>query len=158
MTTWQKTTLFLLRLALGWLFFYAGITKIMNPEWSAAGYLQGAQTFAGFYHWLAQPTILPIVNFLNEWGALILGLSLLLGLFVRLSTLFGALLMLLYYLPILEFPYVGHNGFIVDEHMVYALALLVLGSLHAGRVWGLEIWCSNLPLCSKYPRLRWWLG
>ena len=158
MTSWQRTTLFLLRLSLGWLFLYAGISKIFNPAWSAAGYLHGAKTFTGLYEWLAQPGILPVVNVLNEWGALLLGVSLLLGIFVRLSTVLGAVLMLLYYIPILEFPYVGEHAFLVDEHIVYALALLVLGSLRAGRVWGLETWCSNLPICSRYPRLQWWLG
>lgn len=158
MTRWQRTTLFLLRLSLGWLFFYAGISKLFNPSWSAAGYLHGAKTFAGLYEWLAQPGLLPVVNLLNEWGALLLGVSLLLGVFVRISTALGAVLMLLYYVPILEFPYIGKNAFLVDEHIVYALALLVLGSLRDGRIWGLETWCSRLPICARYPRLRWWLG
>jgi thiosulfate dehydrogenase (quinone) large subunit len=158
MTTSQSRILFLLRLALGWLFFYAGITKILNPTWSAAGYLQGAKTFTGLYHWFTQPGILPVINLINEWGLLLIGISLLLGIFVRLSTVSGAVLMLLYYFPGLTFPYIGQNSFIIDEHIIYAIALLLLGSLQAGRIWGLENWCSNLPICSKYPRLRWWLG
>lgn len=150
--------IFLLRIGIGWLFFYAGITKVLNPAWSAVGYLQGAKTFTGFYEWLMQPGILPVINFINEWGLLLIGISLLLGVFVRLSTAFGAVLMLLYYFPVLTFPYIGQNSFIVDEHIIYALALLLLGALRAGRTWGLETWCSSLPICSKYPRLRWWLG
>ena len=68
MDRFQKIILFLLRVGTGWLMFYAGITKILNPAWSAAGYLKGAKTFVGFYNWLAQPDILPVVNFINEWG------------------------------------------------------------------------------------------
>lgn len=158
MTAGQRYALFALRISLGWLFFYAGVTKVLNPDWSAAGYLQSAKTLTGLYHWFAQPGVLPIVNFINEWGALLIGVSLLLGIFVRLSTTAGALLMLLYYVPVLEFPYIGQNSFLIDEHIIYAAALLLLGSLSAGRVWGLETWCSHLPICSKYPRLRWWLG
>lgn len=158
MTQSQRVTVVALRLSLGWLFFYSGITKVLNPEWSAAGYLQGAKTFTPLYQWLLQPEVLPVVNFLNEWGQLLLGIALLLGVFVRLSGVLGVILMLLYYLPVLDFPYIGRNAFIVDEHVIYALALLVLATFRAGRVWGLENWCSQLPICSKYPRLRWWLG
>lgn len=154
----QKISLFLLRISLGWLFFYAGITKIINPAWSAAGYLKGAKTFAGFYQWIAGPSLLPVTNFVNEWGLTLLGASLILGISVRLSTMLGALLMLLYYLPILSFPYPNPHSYIVDEHIIYIFALLLLGSLRAGRVFGLEQWCSNLPICSRFPKLRSWLG
>jgi len=155
---WERITLFALRIAIGWLMFYAGITKILNPEWSAGGYLGGAKTFAGFYGWLASSAMLPLVNFINEWGLTLLGLSLILGLFVRLFSVFGGVLMLLYYLPILDFPYPNAHSFIVDEHIVYALLLFFFAAARAGRVWGLENWCGRLPLCSRFPRLREWLG
>ena len=155
----MRIYIFLLRIALGVLFFYAGITKVLNPNWSAAEYLKGAKTLPEVYQFLMQPEILPIINFINEWGLTLLGVSLLLGVFVRLSTKLGALLMLLYYIPILKFPYVGTNSFLVDQHIIYILSLLLLGAAKAGRVvWGLEEWCSNLPICSKYPKLRDWLG
>ncbi|OGF62601.1 hypothetical protein A3C77_03745 [Candidatus Giovannonibacteria bacterium RIFCSPHIGHO2_02_FULL_45_13] len=138
--------------------FYAGITKILDPNWSAAGYLKGAKTFVGFYQWLLQPNILPALNFVNEWGLTLLGISLVFGVFVRLSSVLGAILMLLYYFPILQFPYPNPYSYIVDEHIIYTLALLFLASLRAGRIWGLENWCSSLPVCSRFPRLRNWLG
>ena len=154
----DKLYIFLLRISLGILFFYAGITKVLNPNWSAAGYLKGAKTLTEFYNFLLQPNILPIINFVNEWGLTLLGISLLLGVVVRLSSKLGALLMLLYYFPILNFPYVGTNSFLVDEHIILIFSLLLLGSLKAGRVWGFEKWCSSLPICSKYPKLRDLLG
>ena len=157
-TRFQKISLFLLRILAGWLFFYAGITKVLNPEWSAAGYLKGAKTFVGFYQWFINPGILPIINFVNEWGLTLLGISLILGIGVRLSSILGVILMFLYYLPILDFPYPNPHSFLVDEHIIYASVLLLLASFRAGRVWGLENWCSNLPVCSKFPRLREWLG
>ncbi len=130
---------------------------MLNPEWSAAGYLRGAKTFTDFYQWLATPGVLPFVNFVNEWGLTLLGVSLIAGVFVRLSSFLAALLMLLYYLPMLNFPYPNSYSFIVDEHIIYISALLLLASFRAGRVWGLENWCSNLPICSRFPRLREWL-
>ncbi|MFY9463143.1 MAG: DoxX family protein [Candidatus Sungiibacteriota bacterium] len=158
MTQWQKISLFLLRISMGWLFFWAGITKILNPAWSAVGYLHNAKTFADFYTWLASPAMLPLINFVNAWGLTLLGVSLILGIGVRLSAFFGAALMILYYIPILDFPYPNPRAFIIDEHIIYALALILLAALRAGRIGGLENWCANLPLCAKFPRLRAWLG
>lgn len=154
----MKIYIFFLRISFGILFFYAGITKVINPNWSAVGYLKGAQTLSEFYNFLLQPSILPIINFINAWGLTLLGISLLLGIFVRLSSRLGALLMLLYYIPILHFPYVGTNSFLVDQHIIYIFSLLLLGSVKAGRYLGLEKWCSSLPICSKYPKLRKLLG
>lgn len=158
MNTFQKISLFLLRVSMGWFIFYAGITKVLNPEWSAAGYLKGAKTFVGFYEWLLQPNILPSINFLNEWGLTLVGMALILGLFVRLGSIFGAALMVLYYFPILNFPYPNPYTFLIDDHIIYALVMILLATLRAGRVWGLENWCSSLPICSRYPKLRNLLG
>ncbi len=147
----------LLRMALGFLFFYAGITKVLNPAWSAAGYLGHAQAFAGFYSWLASPGIIPIINFVNAWGLTLLGVSLILGIGVRLSSILGAVLMLLYYLP-LGFPYPNANAFIVDEHIIYGLTLLFFAAIHAGRIGGLETWCTHLPICRTFPKMRAWIS
>ncbi len=136
--------LFLLRVSMGWLLFYAGITKVLNPQWSAGGYLQNAKTFSGFYQWLATPEMLPFTNFLNEWGLTLLGVALLIGAFVRWAGILGAVLMLLYYFPIFEFPYAGEHSYIVDDHIIYALVLLLLAFSGAGKILGLG---------KKFPRL-----
>lgn len=138
--------------------FYAGITKVLNPEWSAAGFLKGAKAFTGFYNFFLQPEILPVVNFLNAWGLTAIGLALMLGVGVRLASVFGAGLMFLYYFPILEFPHAGPYAFLVDEHIMYILIFCALFVFRAGRFWGLETWCSNLPICSQYPKIRAWIG
>src|SRR3989344_5476405 len=132
MTNIQKYSLFFLRISLGWLFFYAGITKVLNPEWSAAGYLKGAKTFAPFYQWLLTPSVLPVIDFLNEWGLTLIGVS------VRWGSYAGILLMVLYYLPILQFPKVGDHSYIVDEHIIYIFAFLALVGFDAGKTWGFE--------------------
>ena len=150
MTKYQKVSLFALRLAMGWMFFYSGITKVINPEWSAAGFLNNAKTFTGLYQWFAQPGMLPVTNFLNEWGLTLVGASLILGVFVRLGSVFGIVLMLLYYFPRLQFPYPDPNSFIVDSHIIYAFSLLVLAVFGAGNTWGLA---SKLP-----PRLKKWMS
>lgn len=154
----SRIWLFILRLSLGWVMFYAGITKVLNPEWSAAKYLAGAKTFAGFYQALTSPGVLPFINFVNEWGLTLLGLSLIFGLFVRLSSVLGAVLMILYYFPVLAFPKVGQNAYLIDDHIIYALVLVYFASIRAGRFWGLESWCANLPVCQKFSGYRKYLG
>lgn len=134
----QQKVLFLARVVLGWLIFYAGITKVLNPEWSAKGYLLSAKTFSSFYAWLASDSILPIVNFLNEWGLTLIGLSLIIGALVRLSSLFGVLIMILYYFPVLTFPKVGDHSYLVDDHIVYAVILILFVAFHAGLYYGLD--------------------
>lgn len=125
-TTFQRTMLFILRVAAGWLLFYAGITKVLDPNWSAAGYLSTAKTFPGFYAFLASPEILPITNLLNAWGLTILGALLILGILVRFAAPLAALMMLLYYFVILDFPHPNAHSYIVDEHIIYAFVFLVL--------------------------------
>src|SRR3989344_4050369 len=71
-----KLAVFLSRVALGILFFYAGIVKVLNPNWSAAGYLNSAKTFPGLYHWFASAGNIGWINFMNEWGLTLVGVAL----------------------------------------------------------------------------------
>lgn len=157
MEKWQKIFLTLLRVALGVLFLYAGVTKLVSPAWSAAGYLQGAKTFGSFYLLLASPGVLPVINFINQWGLTLLGVSLILGAGVRLSAPLGAVLMLLYYFPVLQFPYIAPHSLLVDDHIIYALALLVLYGFRAGRILGAGAVCGSWPLCRRFPKFHAWL-
>ena len=120
---------------MGILFFWAGYTKLINPDWSAAGYIAGSKTFTGFYTWLLQPNILPTVNFLNEWGLTLIGAALILGIFVRLASFFGIVIMVLYYLPI----YPPTNG-LIDMHIVFATVFLVFMAFGAGQILSLNTW------------------
>jgi len=153
----QKYSLLALRLTLGWMFFYAGITKVLDPAWSAAGYISSAKTFAGFYNLLLQPNILPLINFVNEWGLTLLGISLILGICVRLSSSLGVVLMMLYYLAALDFPYPNTHAFIVDEHIIYSAALIYLAVISAGRSFGVDRYLADLKIWEKFPRFKNWL-
>lgn len=153
----EKVTLLLVRLTLGWMFLYAGISHLIDPKFSASGYISGAKTFSALYLWLATPGPLSVIDFVIPWALLLLGLSLIVGLFVRLSSTLGAILMVLFYFPVLAFPFVSHS-FLVDEHIIYAAILLFLAQIRAGQYWGLDAWCRKLPTCSRYPKLMNWLG
>ena len=152
MTSLQKFFLFVSRITVGWMFFYAGITKVLDPQWSAEGYLKGAKTFTWFFQMLLDPSVLPIINFMNKWGLTLLGISLILGLFVRFSSLLGVLLMALYYIA-LGFPYHNPHSYIVDEHIIYISILLFFAAVKAGRVFGLDG-----KRVHHHSGLRRWLG
>ncbi|GEM_PF-161882 len=135
MSQHAKLALTLLRIIVGWLFLYAGMTKLLDPEWSAAGYLKSAQTFPWLYHWLASASNLAWVNFLNVWGQLLIGMALITGTMTVAASYSAIVMMLLFYFPVLKFPAVGH-GLLVDEHIIYAAALWVLATMKAGEYYG----------------------
>lgn len=124
-------TLTILRIALGILFLFAGITKL--GDWTASGYLMGVTgPFAGFFQSLAGSVV---VDQLNIWGLLFIGISLILGLFVRPASFFGIVVMLLYYLSGFE-----HNtaSGLIDQHIIYILTFLVFLSGGIGHIYGLD--------------------
>ena len=134
-----------LRIIIGWHFLYEGLVKLGNPAWSAAGYLEQSNwILAGFFHWIAaSPGVLAVVDFINIWGQILIGLGLFLGLFTRISAFSGAALLGLYYLAIP--PFVGSiasglegNYLIVDKNLIEAVTLVVIGLLPTGIVLGLD--------------------
>jgi len=151
-------TLLLLRLSLGWMMLYAGVTKLFDPGWSAAGYLAHAQTFPAFFAWFARPEVLPFTNALNEWGITLVGISLLLGAATRAGAFFGILLMLLYYFPALAFPYPNAYSFIVDDHLIYAAAFALLMALRAGTFFGLDAFLSRASFVQRSRVLKFIFG
>src|SRR3989344_1973749 len=137
MTKYQKFALVALRLTMGSLFLYAGVSKIADSSWSAIGYINSAVNFSSFFQMLTSGSILPIINIVNEVGLTLLGVSLLTGTLVGLSAPLGALLMLLYYL-VLPFPWPNAHALVVDEHIIYIFGLLVLAAFRSGEVSGLD--------------------
>lgn len=138
--------LVLLRVLIGWHFLYEGIVKVLNPNWSSLGYLMDSQGFlAGFFHSLASnPNVLQVVDFLNMYGLLAIGLGLILGCFTQIATVAGMLLLALYYLS--HIPFVGASYALptdgsylwVDKTLIELIALAVLFVLPTGRYIGLD--------------------
>ena len=102
----QLTALVVLRMLIGWHFLYEGVAKLSNPLWSSVGYLQESQGwFSGLFTGLASnPGMLSLVDNLNQWGLMAIGLALLLGCFVRVASISGMVLLALYYLAAPPFP------------------------------------------------------
>jgi len=146
----------LIRLSLGWLFLFSGISKINNPNWTAANYIKSAKTFPGLYEWFASPENIGWVNLLNEWGMALIGAALILGIAVRPASLAGFMLMLLYYFPILDFPKAG-EAYIVDQHIIYAFCLLFIATVRAGQFLGIDGLIVNTS-SSQGKLTRWIFG
>jgi len=96
---WKDVLLTVLRMAIGWHFLYEGVSKLFMMNWTSQSYLDNTVGFlSGFYHWLAaSPALLKIVDLLNIYGLILIGLGLFVGLFVRLASLSGVVLLTLYY-------------------------------------------------------------
>jgi thiosulfate dehydrogenase [quinone] large subunit len=106
-TPLHRSLILFFRLAMGWTFLYAGVTQtFIDPNWSAASFLAHTKTFHFIYGTMVGSSLMPVIDFCVKWGHLPIGLSLVSGLMVRLSGVFGILLMLVYWTAHLDFPYV----------------------------------------------------
>ena len=134
----------LLRMAIGWHFLYEGMAKLIDPRWTAAGYLRNASGFlAGWFHHLgADPKILHWIDILNIGGLLCIGLALLIGVSARLASAFGAALLLLYYLAVPPWPGTdvgpGSEGhyLLVNKNLLEMIALLAFALIPAAWTYG----------------------
>lgn len=142
------------RICIAWTFLYAGASEIYT-HFNAAGFLAATKTFHAFFMLFASPELLPYTNFLVQWGHFLIGLSLLVGLLVRVSSVFAVLLLIMYYFGHMDFPYVESSvNFIMDYHLVYCGVLVYLIAVRAGRVCGLDGWLERQPLVERHTCLQ----
>lgn len=147
---YAATAVVSLRLIMGWLFLYSGITKVLDPEWTASGYLMHAvpegNPFAGIWTTLAG---IPLVDILFQFGLTLVGLGLILGAFTRWNAFWGSVMMLLIWASSLPLE----HGIVVDEHIVYIVVLFGLSAVGAGRIAGLDPSLES-ALANDIPWLR----
>lgn len=158
----KQLFLVLLRIGIGWIFFWAFIDKLFGLGFSTTpdkswltghsptyGFLKMGTTgpFKSIFESLAGN---PIVDWLFMMGLLGIGLALMLGVARKISTLSATILLFLMWIA--AFP-PKTNPFL-DEHIIYIFALQVLFQLHSGEVMGLGNWWNNLPLVKKNRWLR----
>jgi len=142
----QSVFLVLLRIFIGWHLLYEGIAKLLIPDWSSEGYLMSSKwIFSGLFHSLAaNEAALNIVDFLNVWGLILIGLGLVLGLFTRYASIAGMVLLFFYYIAHPPFlgtdigiPREGHYMFI-DRNLVEIIGLGLLAVFPSGLYFGLD--------------------
>ena len=133
-STYREFPLALVRIVIGWHFLYEGWTKLLYPGWTSSGYLKASSgPFAGFFQWLASnDTVIQIMDQLNIWGLIFIGLALMLGVLIRPAALSGIALLALYYFaypplfaPITRGVSEG-NYLIVNKNLIELFALAVV--------------------------------
>jgi thiosulfate dehydrogenase (quinone) large subunit len=145
-SNWQIFSLTFLRVLIGWHFLFEGLMKLYTPGWTAKSYLEGSVgPFSSIFHALASnPTILSVVNNMNEWGLVIIGLGLFIGLFEKPLKFAGIALLLLYYIAYPPFPGLTINAplegsyWIVNKNLIEMAALLVLLMYPSGQITGID--------------------
>jgi thiosulfate dehydrogenase (quinone) large subunit len=151
----ERNLIVFFRLTMAWTFLYAASHQVFDPSWSVVGFLNHTKTFHDLFAVFTTPTVAPITTFLVEYGHLLIGLSLLFGFMVRISASFGVMLMLLYWMAHMDWPFIENkNNFIVDFHIVYAGVLIFLVVKRAGHVWGLDGLLERHPFINQHPALR----
>lgn len=168
-----------IRLSLGWVFIWAFIDKLFglgfatcrledgtvntlcdsaflkggSPTW---GYLanatQGSET-GTFFDWMAPagPSAPNLVDWLFMAALLLIGIGLLLGIAMWLSSATGAVLLTFMYLSGFVWP---ENNPFIDDHLVYALVLLLLAAMGAGRYLGFGRWWQQRGIVQRHAILR----
>lgn len=133
-----------LRVMVGWHFLYEGILKLVSPGWTSSPFLMESKwLFSGFFHWItANPDILRIVDFLNIWGLIFIGLGLFLGIFTRAASIAGVCLLSMYYIANPPFmatsmPSEGHY-FIVNKNLIEAVVLGLFALFPKGYLWSVD--------------------
>ena len=150
----QQTALVVLRTLIGWHFLYEGYFKLLRPAWSrsgaplapwsSAGYLRGASgPFAGLFQGFADSRWLGTIDTLVTVALLLVGLSLVLGLFTQAGCVGGLVLLGMFYLssiPVSGLHQTGAEGayLLVNKNLVEAGAVLVLLFFGTGRIAGLD--------------------
>jgi thiosulfate dehydrogenase (quinone) large subunit len=146
----QKTRYVLaaLRIVIGWTFLWAFLDKLLGLGLSTApenAWLTGGSPTYGFLtHATAGPLAglyqsiagAPVVDAMFMFGLAGLGVALILGIGLKITSVGGPLMMLLMWsahLPPAQNP-------LVDQHIVYALVMVLLAQTEAGMTWGLGAW------------------
>ncbi len=163
-----------LRISLGFVFLWSFLDKAFalgfstgrNPETGAIDFfgadawinggsptdgaiLFGAKgPFADLYANLAG---LAWVEWVYMLSMLLIGTALILGVATRLAAIGGIIWLAVFYTLSAIWP--EHNPF-VDDHVIYALVLVVLAAVGAGRYFGFGRWWERTTIVQRFPVLK----
>jgi thiosulfate dehydrogenase [quinone] large subunit len=150
------------RLAMGWTFLWPFLDKTFGlghqtvpaDAWvhggsPTSGFLGHATKgpFAGVYQNLAGQAW---ADWLFMLGLLGIGVALISGVAIRLAAAAGSLLLVLMWTSVLP----PDNNPFLDDHLIYALVLVVLAMAAAGRTLGLGAVWEKLPIVREHTILR----
>lgn len=158
----EQIVLGLLRISLGFTFLWAFFDKLLGLGFateSQNAWIHGGSPTYGFLTFgthgpfkdiFASMAGNPIVDWLFMLGLLGVGVGITLGIARKLSTSSGSLMLLLMYLA--AFP--PENNPVIDDHIIYILALQLILHLHSGEVLGFGKAWKKLKLVKTYSFLE----
>ena len=157
-----RYTAAVLRLSLGWIFLWAFLDKTFglgHETASAQAWIRGgsptkgflsfgaAGPFEGFYHSISGQAW---VDWLFMAGLLGIGVALVAGIAMRVAAAAGAVLLVLMWSVALP----PANNVFMDDHLVYAMVLLLLAAAGAGSTLGLGRTWQSLRAVKRNGWLR----
>ena len=145
------------RLCLGWTFLWPFLDKTFglgHETASADAWLSGGNPTEGFLSHSAGPFSgiyqsiagAGVVNVLFMVGLLAIGVALLLGIAMRPACIAGATMLMLMWTASLP----PENNLFMDDHIIYALVLIGLAAVGAGKTLGLGERWARTELVQRY--------
>lgn len=161
------------RLSLGWIFLWAFLDKLLALGFStgrdpktdkvdafgpAAWIHEGSPTLgflkfgtkgplADFYQGFAGASW---ANWLFMVGLAGIGVALVLGVGMRIAAISGSAMLVMMWSAVLP----PENNPFMDDHLVYAIVLVLLAAAGAGRTLGLGRWWESRTLVQRHPILK----
>lgn len=150
------------RLGLGWIFLWPFLDKLFglgHETTSADAWIHGGSPTSGF---LGHATSGPFASLYHQFaghawadwlfmlGLLGIGVALILGVAMRIAAGAGALLLVLMWTAVLP----PANNPIIDDHLIYAVVLVVLALAGAGRTLGFGDRWNSLPFVRRSALLK----
>jgi len=158
-----RVWLAVLRLATGFIFLWAFLDKCFGLNYSTPperSWLNGGTPSQGFL--TSDAVIGPLKDFyasiaspLTDWlfmlGMLGVGLAVMLGAGIRVAAVAGSIIMAMMWAA--EWPPTqGSSNPLVDYHVIYGLALIVIAVTLAGDTWGLGRWWGRVVHSAQWLR------
>lgn len=103
--------------------------------------------FAEFYNGLAGNHL---IDWLFMMGLLLIGFALVAGIGVKIATMTGSLLLFMMWTAVLP----PENNPVLDDHLVYIIALFGVYSANSSQVWGLRKWWVSQEVVKDFPILE----
>jgi len=146
------------RLAVAFLFLWSGIGKVQTllaGKSATSGFLSGASVagspFAAFFNSLAGN---PVAEYLVVGGELAIGISLLFGVFTRIGSVSGGLMMVLFTVAMWPIADTAGANPLVDYRVIYGVMFAMLFFLRSGRFLGVDGIMQRLGFVERRSRLH----
>ncbi|MDD3776259.1 MAG: hypothetical protein PHN32_01435 [Actinomycetota bacterium] len=153
----MKGILATLRILIGFEFLWAFMDKLLGLGFATepqAAWIAGGSPTEGFLKFASRGPLAglyqaiggsAVVDWLFMLGLLFVGLTLILGVLVKISTTVGAVMMVLLWSAVLP----PNNNPLIDAHIINVFLLILLNISGAGRYFGLGKWWSKTGMVKR---------